>query len=351
MKERPGSASQPIAIGRPGAALATAGLTNADLRSMYYWMCLARALDARAWILNRTGKVAFVISCQGQEAAQIGAAMAFQRGADWFLPYYRDLGVVLVAGMTPREVMLASFARAADPNSGGRQMPNHWGCRRLHIVTASSPVATQLLHATGVALAAKLRCEPSAVFVSFGEGSSAGGDFHEAMNFAGIYRLPVVFFCENNGYAISVPQARELAIQNVADRAAGYGFPGVVVDGTDPIAVHAVTRDAVERARRGDGPTLIEAKCVRLTGHSSDDDERRYRSPEEIESARRRDPVPRFRRLLLEHGVLDEASEREIQERVALAVDDATEFAEGSPMPLPETAALHVYHEEGGHGS
>jgi 2-oxoisovalerate dehydrogenase E1 component alpha subunit len=314
---------------------------------MHYLLSLARALDDRMWALNRQGKAHFVISCCGQEAAQVGSAMALAAGVDWVLPYYRDLGVLLTLGMTPREVMLQFLARADDPCSGGRQMPGHWSVPRLKVVTGSSPVATQILHATGVALASKIKREPHVTAVYFGEGCTAGGDFHEGLNFAGVHQLPVVFVCENNGYAISEPQCKEMPIANVADRAAAYGMPGTVVDGNDAVAVYEAMRGAVDRARRGDGPTLIEAKTYRLVPHSSDDDDRIYRSREEVEAWRRRDPIDRFRRSLLEAGVLNDTLLEETKQRVAREVDDATDFAEQAAPPAPENALTHVYAETG----
>jgi 2-oxoisovalerate dehydrogenase E1 component alpha subunit len=334
------------AAGRDGTNAndtAGAGLSAQRLLDAHYWMTLARALDDRMWALNRQGKAPFVISCCGHEAAQVGSALALTPGADWVLPYYRDLGVMLVLGLTPREAMLQFMARAADPCSGGRQMPGHWSYPRLRVVTGSSPVATQILHATGVALASKLKREPDVTAVYFGEGSTAGGDFHEGLNFAGIHRLPVVFVCENNGYAISQRQSKEMAVDNVADRAAGYGMPGEVVDGNDLIAVYGAMRRAVERARRGDGPTLLEAKTYRLVPHSSDDDDRIYRSREEVAAWRRRDPLTLFRSQLTDLGVLDEPAVQATLRRVAQEVDDATAYAEQAPPAPPQSALTHVY--------
>ncbi len=313
------------------------------LLDAHYWMTLARALDDRMWALNRQGKAAFVISCCGHEAAQVGSALALKPGVDWVLPYYRDLGVMLVLGMTAREAMLQFLARGADPCSGGRQMPGHWSYPRLKVVTGSSPVATQLLHATGIALASKLRREPHVTAVYFGEGSTAEGDFHEALNFAGIHKLPVVFICENNGYAISEPQSKEMPVANVADRASAYGMPGEVVDGNDLLAVYEAMQRAVDRARRGDGPTLLEAKTYRLVPHSSDDDDRVYRSREEVEQWRQREPLTRFRRFLREAGLLSDALLDETIRRVQREVDDATEFAERAPYAPPESIYRHVY--------
>jgi 2-oxoisovalerate dehydrogenase E1 component alpha subunit len=195
----------------------------------------------------------------------------------------------------------------------------------------------------GIALASKLRGEKDATIVYFGDGATSKGDFHEALNFAGVHRLPVVFFCENNGYAISVPIKKQMAIAQVSQRAAGYGFPGVTVDGNDALAVYAASKEALQRARGGEGPTLIEAVVQRLVPHSSDDDQRRYRSQEEIEAGKLADPVPQFKAYLEKEGLLTAEQNEEINKRVAKEVDDATDFAEKSPYPEPEEALTRVY--------
>jgi 2-oxoisovalerate dehydrogenase E1 component alpha subunit len=310
---------------------------------MYRFMLLARALDERMWLLNRAGKAPFVISCQGHEAAQVGAAFALERGKDFTLPYYRGLGTVLVMGMTPRDVMLAIFARAADPASGGRQMPAHYGHRTLKIVSQSSPVGTQIPHATGIGLAEKIKGGDAIAWTSFGEGTTSQGDFHEGINLAAVHKLPVIFQCENNDYAISVPMSHQMAIASVAERGAAYGIPGVKVDGTDVLATYAATRQAVTRARGGMGPTLIEAKCLRLTPHSSDDNDRTYRPIDEIKAMRSHDPIARFRDYLLAEGALDDIREKELREQIKHQVEDATTFAEQAPLPDPSTLLDHVY--------
>ncbi|GAA4709672.1 thiamine pyrophosphate-dependent dehydrogenase E1 component subunit alpha [Brevibacillus fulvus] len=320
------------------------GLTDEQVLDMYYYMLLARKIDERQWLLNRAGKVPFVVSCQGQEAAQVGAAFAFEKGNDYSCPYYRDLGFVLVMGQTPRDCMLSVFAKAEEPNSGGRQMPGHFGSRKLNMLSGSSPVTTQVPHAVGIALAGRMQGKNHVVYTSFGEGSSNQGDFHEGANFAGVHKLPVIFFCENNQYAISVPLKKQLG-GKVADRAIGYGFKGITVDGNDPIETYRVVKEAVDRARAGEGPTLIEAIMYRLVPHSSDDDDRTYRSREEVEEAKRRDPVPAFAAYLREVGVMDEAKEAEINQRVQQEVDDATEYAENAPYPDPASLYQHVYGE------
>ena len=322
------------------------GLSDEQALRMYEVMRLARAVDERMWLINRQGRAPFVISCQGQEGAQVGTAAALRPGYDWVAPYYRDAGVVLWFGMTARDQMLSFFARREDPNSGGRQMPGHFGSRRLHIVTGGSPVATQLLHAAGVALASKQRKEDAVTAVYFGEGSTSQGDTHEAMNFAAIHKLAVVFVCENNGYAISVPQSGQMAIANVADRAAGYGFPGAVVDGNDVLACYEAARQAVERARRGEGPTLIEVKTYRFTAHSSDDDDKRYRKAEEVAIWRQKDPILRYAGYLREAGTLTDQREADITDRVTVQVDEATEYAEQAPDPTPDDLTTFVYKQE-----
>ncbi|CAB3392854.1 branched-chain alpha-keto acid dehydrogenase E1 subunit [Kyrpidia spormannii] len=321
------------------------GLTGEDLFAMYRVMLTARRVDERMWVLNRAGKIPFVISCQGHEGAQVGAAFALDRQKDYVLPYYRDVAVVLAFGQTPRDLLLAAHAKAEDPNSGGRQMPNHFGSRKHRIVSGSSPVSTQIPHAAGIALAARMRGDDVVTYVSFGEGSSNQGDFHEGLNFAAVHRLPVVFFCQNNGYAISVPTSKELATPSVADRAAGYGIPGVVVDGSDVLGVYHAVKTAVERARRGDGPTLVEAMTVRLTPHSSDDDDRTYRTKEELEDARRRDPLPQFAEYLIASGVADEDTLRALDHEVRAEVDEATAYAEQARDPDPADVLRFVYRE------
>jgi 2-oxoisovalerate dehydrogenase E1 component alpha subunit len=321
------------------------GLQDDQVIEMYKTMLLARKVDERMWLLNRAGKIPFVISCQGQEAAQVGAAFALNREKDYVLPYYRDMGVVLAFGQTARDLMLSGFAKKEDPNSGGRQMPGHFGSKQNRIVTGSSPVTTQVPHAVGIALASKMEGKDFVSFVTFGEGSSNQGDFHEGANFAGVHKLPVIFMCENNKYAISVPIEKQLACEKVSDRAVGYGMPGVTVDGTNPLDVYEAVKAAAERARTGEGPTLIEAVSYRLTAHSSDDDDRAYRAEEERSEAKKNDPLGKFSAYLREVGILTEELEAELMNEVAYIVDEATEYAESVPYAKAEDALKHVYGE------
>ncbi|WP_102274638.1 thiamine pyrophosphate-dependent dehydrogenase E1 component subunit alpha [Cytobacillus massiliigabonensis] len=321
------------------------GLSDERVLEMYEMMLLSRRIDERMWLLNRAGKIPFVISCQGQEAAQVGAAFALDTEKDYALPYYRDLGVVLAFGMTARDLMLSAFAKAEDPNSGGRQMPGHFGQKKNRIVTGSSPVTTQVPHAVGVALAGKMEGKDLVTFVSFGEGSSNQGDFHEGANFAGVHKLPVIFVCENNKYAISVPIEKQLACEKVSDRAIGYGMPGVTVDGNDPLEVYKAVKEAADRGRRGEGPTLVETVSYRLTPHSSDDDDRPYRSREEVEEAKSKDSIITFGAYLKDNGILTDAKEKEMNDRIMAIVDDATDYAENAPYADPEHALKYVYAE------
>ncbi|WP_242319259.1 3-methyl-2-oxobutanoate dehydrogenase subunit alpha [Bacillus cereus group sp. BfR-BA-01349] len=321
------------------------GLSDEQVLEMFRTMLLARKIDERMWLLNRAGKIPFVISCQGQEAAQVGAAFALDREKDYALPYYRDMGVVLAFGMTAKELMLSAFAKAGDPNSGGRQMPGHFGQKKNRIVTGSSPVTTQVPHAVGIALAGKMEKKDLVTFVTFGEGSSNQGDFHEGANFAGVHKLPVIFMCENNKYAISIPVEKQLACKNVSDRAIGYGMPGYTIDGNDPLAVYKAVKEAADRGRRGEGPTLIETVSYRLTAHSSDDDDRVYRDKEEVEEAKKKDSIITFAAYLKEAGVLTEESEKQMLDEIMHIVNEATEYAENAPYAAPEDALKHVYAE------
>lgn len=322
------------------------GLDEDDLFGIYRNMLLARRVDERSWILNRQGKAAFVISCQGQEAAQVGTAVNLRPGYDYVYPYYRDHGIVLTLGMSARDELLALLGKAEDPSSGGRQMPGHFSKRELNIVTSSAPIGVQYPQAAGSALAFKMRGEDGVALACGGEASTSGGGWHEAMNMAGIHDLPVIFLIQNNVYAISVPVEKQVA-GSIAKRAEGYGFPGVEVDGNDVLAVYEAAKEAVERARRGEGPTLIEAKTFRLTAHSSDDDDRRYRERDEVEEWRLKDPILRFENYLEENGLLDSVKKEQIDAEIKAEVAEASEYAEDAPFAEPESILTGVYAEEG----
>jgi len=313
---------------------------------MYWIMLLARRLDERAWVLHRQGKIAFHISGIGHEAAQVGASFALRRGYDWVAPYYRDLAMMLAFGMTPAEFMMGLMGKAGDPNSGGRQMPSHWSLKRANIISHSAPVATQSPHAAGIALAIKMRKEDRVVLTTAGEGSTSQGEWYEAVNWAAVHKLPVIFLVENNEYAISEPVDKQMAVKSSADKACGLGLPGIAVDGSDVVAVYQAVADAVERARKGEGATVIEARMYRLTPHSSDDDDRTYRSREEVEEAKKRDPlIVAFDRGLKE-GYLTPKKNDELEAQAKAAVEEAVQEAVNAPYPRAEDALHPVYAEE-----
>jgi 2-oxoisovalerate dehydrogenase E1 component len=307
-------------------------------------MLLARALDEKMLVLLRQGKSFFHIGASGHEACQVAAAACLRPGRDWSYPYYRDLAFVLQLGMTPEEVMLCFLARAEDPNSGGRQMPAHYGHKSLRIVSQSSPTGTQFLQATGCGLGALREHADDVVYVSAGEGTCAQGDFHEAINWAARERVPVIFFIEDNKYAISVPITQQLAGASVYEMMRGYaGLERSQIDGTDLFESYAAVQQAVLRARAGDGPSLIVADVVRLLPHSSSDDQRKYRAAEELEQDRQRDPITRFERQLSERGVAGQEELARLKREVAEKVEAATQWADSRPHPDPATALDHVY--------
>jgi 2-oxoisovalerate dehydrogenase E1 component alpha subunit len=319
------------------------GLDADVLREMYRQMVRSRVLDERMWLLNRQGRAPFWISGMGHEAIQVAIGLNMRPGHDWLAPYYRDLALTLVLGMSPKDHLLSVLGKAGDPNSGSRQMPAHYGFLPARIISTGSVLATQIPHAAGIALAIKMRGEDAVVVATLGEGGTSEGDFHEGINFAATHKLPFVCLVENNGIAISVPWQKQMPTEDVADRAAAYGIPGVKVDGGDAVASFRAARDAIDRARRGDGPTLIDAKVPRLTSHSTDDDEKRYRSEEEIAETRRNDCLTRFRLLLEESQILQPGDAEEIRTEMVSEIDRDQEQAEAAPEPDPSTVRDHVY--------
>jgi 2-oxoisovalerate dehydrogenase E1 component alpha subunit len=318
------------------------GLKEEDLVEMYRYMLLARLCDERQWALNRQGKAPFVVPVSGHEAAQVGSAWAFEVGKDVFCPYYRDLALCLVAGFTPKDVFLGLFGKADDPSSGGRQMPAHWGSKKHNIITGSSPIATQILHAAGIALAKKIKKQDAIVGTWFGEGGTSEGDWHGAMNFAGIHALPLVFICENNLYAISVHESKQVA-GRVFKRAAGYGMPGAEGDGNDVLESYRLTKEAVDRARSGEGPSLIELRTYRFYSHTSDDDDRTYRTREEVDEQRKKDPIPNFEKYLKSVDIVDDNGINELREKAKADVAQGAKEAEEADWPDPSTAVKNVY--------
>jgi len=318
-------------------------IDEATLKEWFHTMLLGRQIDYRCQVLNRQGRAPFIISCAGHEAAQIGVAWPLRPKHDWIAPYYRDIVLCFRIGLTPLDLMLSVLAKPDDPASGGKQTPGHFSDTRLNIISGGSPVACQLVHGTGAAYVLKMDATDRIVMSNYGEGAGAEGDTHEAFNFAAIHKLPIVFVCENNGFAISVPFRKEYAIEHAAQRATGYGFPGVTVDGRDPVTCYHVSKQAVARARAGEGPTLIEALVDRLGAHSSEDDQRRYRSQEELEHLTENDCLQRYRRRLLEEKILSEKEAVEYEESVKDEVNRATREALDARDARPEEALTHVY--------
>jgi pyruvate dehydrogenase E1 component alpha subunit len=316
-------------------------LRNEDLLFLFRKMLLLRALDEKAVNLQRSGRIGFYVPCAGQEAAEIGSGFALKEG-DWIFPSYRDHGAALLRGYPLSSIVGHLFCNASDPILG-RQMPNHWCDPSIHLVSVSSPVATQLPQAVGAAYAAKLRGEKVAVIAYFGDGGSSTGAFHVAMNFAGVYRTPTVFFCSNNQYAISVPFSRQTASDSIAEKAAAYGFSGVRVDGNDLLAVYQATRDALEKARSGGGPTLLEAITYRMGPHSTADDPSRYRSEEEVAAWEKKDPVRRVATYLERLGLLDEKGAEGFAEEAREEVARVVKECEGAPPVPKESLVTDVY--------
>ena len=318
-------------------------LNEKTLKEWFNYILLGRHIDYRFQVLNRQGRAPFIISCAGHEAAQIGVGWPLKPKYDWISPYYRDVVLNMRMGMTPLDLMLSVLAKPADPASGGKQTPGHFSDTRLNIISGGSPVATQMVHGAGVAYALKMDGTDKVVLTCYGEGAGSEGDAHEAFNFAAIYKLPEIFVCQNNGFAISTPFDKEYAIEYAAQRAAGYGFPGVTVDGRDPVTCYVVSKEAIARARSGEGPTLIECLVDRLGAHSSEDDQRRYRTQEEIDQLAENDCLEKFKKRLLEEGVLSAKEIAEYEERVKEEVGKATKEGIDSPDAPAENALTNVY--------
>jgi 2-oxoisovalerate dehydrogenase E1 component alpha subunit len=317
--------------------------TREECLRLHRAMCATKALDDRMHMLVRQGRAPFVGSARGHEGIQVAAASALE-SSDWAALHYRGLGSAVARGLAAREWMLAVFARADDPLSAGRNIPG--GCfshPRLRIAPVSQVVATWIPKAAGLAYASKLLGDGAVTLCTFGDGATSEGDFHEGLNFASIHRLPVVFVCENNGYAISVPLRLQMGNPSIADRAAGYGMPGVTVDGSDVPACYAAARQAVARARAGEGPTLIEARIWRINSHTSEDNQAKYREAEELAEAATHDPIARFEAWLAERGWLSTEAAAAIRDELDREASEAADWAERQPEPRAEDLGEHVF--------
>jgi 2-oxoisovalerate dehydrogenase E1 component len=355
----------PATAGKP-AEKTYEGLTRQQLVEMYRFMYLSRRIDDREILLKRQQKIFFQISGAGHEALTVAAAMALKPGYDWFYPYYRDRGLCLALGFTPYEMLLQAVGAADDPSSGGRQMPSHWGHKKLNIVTQSSPTGTQLLQAVGCAEAGRyFNRHPQAaekhagdyrqfkdvtfhgdevVYVSAGDGTTSEGEFWEAMNTASNEKLPVLFLIEDNGYAISVPIEVQTAGRSVSKLVSN--FPNLLieeVDGTDPIASYAACKRAAEYCRAGKGPALVHGDVIRPYSHSLSDDERLYRPDSERQKDAQRDPITRMQMFLVRENILDEKEIDRLEKSVDEEVHAASDRAEKAALPATSSIYNHVY--------
>jgi len=318
-------------------------LPEADLRALYRHMLKMRLLDQRMLSLQRQGRIGFYGMATGQEASVTGSAYPLRKG-DWVFHALRETGVCLWRGTSVQEIVCQLIGNSGDVLVG-RQMPMHFSDRKVNSVAWSSVIGTQLPHAMGAAYAAKLLQHDTVCVGYIGDGGTSSGDFHAAMNFAAVWKVPAVFFCQNNQWAISVPLAAQTASSSIAVKAVAYGMPGVRVDGNDLLAVIAVQQEAVERARSGGGPTFVESVTFRMGGHSSSDDPTRYRDPELVKAWERRDPVNRYGAWLRGRGLLHDADletwSAEIQDEISAAVS----AAEALPPPPIESIFTDVYAE------
>jgi len=324
-------------------ALARRGLSDDQLKAIFRNMLLQRQLDNRGFQPNRQGKVPFALGSEGHEALQAGAAMAFNRGKDILAPYYRDLGLSIGIGLSAYEIMLSIFARADDHN-GGRQFPNHYSSKAAGLMSFSSILAAHIPHAVGAAYAMKYRGETGrAVLVTCGDGTTSEGEWHESMNFASVHKLPLVMLVENNQWAISTPLSQQMAQPDIYKRAEGYGMPGEQFDGFDPITTYDAVHRAMERARNGGGPSIIEGVCYRFLAHSTDDNDMTYRTREEVTENRKFDPVPRFEHVLVDAGIMTASEVEAMRKDVLRETNEATDKAEAMPYPEPSDLYKNLY--------
>ena len=316
-------------------------VSNDELKGLYYSMNLVRQVDERCRRLFKQGRFhGTYFSAVGQEATVVGPCYGL-RPEDVIGIQHREIGAVITKGMPIRYLMAQLFARQDSPDRG-KSHPCHYGWKPAGIITPASTIAAQTVIVTGSALAFKIQKKDHVAVAFVGEGATSNGVWHEALNFAGIHRLPIVFVVQDNLWAESVPKRLGVPVDNLADRAAAYGFPGVTIDGNDLVQTYETSQEAIRRARRGEGPTLVEMKTYRWYGHS-EIDPANYRTQEELEAWKRRDPVPRFERLLMERGVIDEAHKQATLQKIEQVIEDAIEFAEKSPHPDPSEILEDVY--------
>jgi pyruvate dehydrogenase E1 component alpha subunit len=319
-----------------GEVLQELPLTREELLHGYRALVRARVFDERAIVLQRQGKLGVYPPYRGQEAAQVGAALALEPD-DWLVPSYRESAAALTHGLAMQQVVLYWRAHPA-----GWRFPDD-----ARVLPFAIPIATQLPHAVGIAHAGTYQERPWVAMTFIGDGGTSEGDFHEALNFAAVFDAPAMFVVQNNGWAISVPTERQMRNPRVADRAAGYGIPGALVDGNDLVAMWSVARQAVERARAGEGPTLIEAVTYRLAPHTTSDDPSRYRDEEEAKQREAEEPVRRLRALLEGRGWWDDEQEEALVGEILAEIAEAVRLADEAPEPTPESIVEHVFADMG----
>jgi pyruvate dehydrogenase E1 component alpha subunit len=316
-------------------------LSESEVVDIYRWMVTTRQLDERLVALQRQGRIGFHVGSLGEEAAIIGSAFAMRK-SDWLFPCYREFGAALMRGLGLQKFMDNMFGNANDTVQG-RQMPNHITSRETGFTSVSSPVGTQITQAVGFSWGAKIDGKDVASLVYFGDGATSSTDFHSGMNFAGVFKVPVVFLCRNNGWAISVPAERQTATRTFAEKAAAYGIPGVRVDGNDIFAVVSVVREAVRRGEQGLGPTLVEAVTYRMGGHSTNDDPNRYRATDDLKPWAERDPLALTRQYLERRKAWDDRAEQALIAEIDKSFRAAVAVAEKTPPPGLESIFEDVY--------
>ena len=317
------------------------GLDDETLLYLYEQMVQVREFDRRMLMLQRQGRIGFYGPILGQEAATVGSVAALEH-RDWIFPALREGAAAMMRGLSLTEAINQLIGNGAD-RCKGRQMPCHYTVKEGNYYGMSSVIGTQISHATGAAMAAKIRGDDIVVLGYMGDGATSANDFHAGMNFAAVYKSPCIMFCQNNQWAISVPLSKQSASETLAQKGKAYGMPYVRVDGNDVLAVYSVTKEAAARARKGDGPTFIEAVTYRRLGHSSSDDPTKYRDDAEVKLWEQRDPVDRFRVYLQKRGLWDDDKEAAFKEDIAKRVNDAIAAAEKEPPPEDETLVTDVY--------
>lgn len=317
-------------------------LSKEELLKWYEIMVSLRVLDEKGMRLQRQGRIGFHVPIHGQEA-HVGAVAALN-DTDWIFPAYREHGCALYRGMSFKDIVNHMFANDLDPQKA-RRIPGLFGDNKINFVNPSAPIGTQIIHAVGAAYGAKFTKDGNATLVFFGDGGTSSNDFHSGMNFAGVYKTPTIFMCQNNGWAISLPRSKQTASKTLADKALGYGMPGIQIDGNDILSVYVTVKEAVDRAKRGEGPTFIESVTYRMGPHTSSDDPTKYRTKDEIEKWQKHDPIIRFEKYLIGKGFLNKEEAKEIWNKYDEMLKNLiNEASQRSPPPI-ETLFTDVYQE------